>query len=109
MSYQKLTVGGDGWGRGLDMCECRGGVPGAVGACLAPPPTCDAAVGLLDVVEPEGGQVQHLAGLHAAAQRLRPPVLGVLLQVRVQGVQGDPRDLVAVVTVTLGSGICAAA
>lgn len=56
-------------------------------------PTCHASVGLLDMVEPERGQIQHLSSLHAAAHRLRPPVLGVLLQVRVQGVQRDPRDL----------------
>lgn len=56
-------------------------------------PTCDASVGLLDVVEPERRQVQHLSSLHAAAQGPCPPVLRVLLQVRVQGVQGDPRDL----------------
>ncbi|TNN87356.1 hypothetical protein EYF80_002557 [Liparis tanakae] len=52
----------------------------------APPVTCDAAVALLHVVEPEGRQVQHLAGLHAATQRPSFPVLGVSVQVWVQGV-----------------------
>lgn len=55
--------------------------------------TCDAAVGLLDVVEPQGRQVQHLSGLHAAAERPRSPVLRVPVKVRVQRVQRDPRDL----------------
>lgn len=58
-------------------------------------PTCDAAVRLPDVVEPQGRQVEHLSRLHAAAQRSRSPVRGVALQVRGQRVHGDPRHLLA--------------
>lgn len=81
----------------LRRCDCwLWGVSVCCGGVSVPqrlPPTCGASLALLDVVEPERGQVQHLSGLHAAAHRPRPPVLGKLLQVRVQGVQRDPRDL----------------
>lgn len=55
--------------------------------------TCNAAVGLLDMVEPQRRQVQHLPSLHAAAQRPSSAVLRVPLQVWVQWVQRNPRDL----------------
>lgn len=55
--------------------------------------TCNAAMGLLDMVEPQRRQVQHLPRLHAAAQRLSSAVLWVLLQVWVHRVQRNPRDL----------------
>lgn len=82
MSYQKFTVR-------TDSHECP---PPPLPPPQAPP-TCCATLRLLDVVEPERRQVQHLSSLHAAAQWPRPLVLRVLLQVRVQGVQRDPRNL----------------
>lgn len=48
------------------------------------------AVGLLDMVEPQSWQVQHLAGPHCAVKGLCLAVTGVLGQVWSQGVQWDP-------------------
>ena len=55
--------------------------------------TRNASVRLAYVVEPERGQVEHLSSSHCAVQRLGQSVGGVLLQVWLQGVQGDPGDL----------------
>lgn len=52
--------------------------------------TSNTAVGLLDMVEPQSWQVQHLAGLHCAVKGLCLAVTGVLGQVWSQGVQWDP-------------------
>lgn len=70
------------------FCVCEMAVMRSGAAC-----TCDTAVGLLDVVEPQRRQVQHLSGLHATAQRLSSAVLRVPLQGWVQRIQRDPRDL----------------
>ena len=45
------------------------------------------------MVEPQGGQVEHLAGLHCAVKGLGLAVTGVLGQIWSQGVQWDPRHL----------------
>lgn len=52
--------------------------------------TSNTAMGLLDMVEPQSWQVQHLAGPHRAAKSPCLAVAGVLGQVWSQGVQWDP-------------------
>lgn len=55
--------------------------------------TGNAAMGLLDVVEPQGRQVEHLTSLHSAAKGLGLTVSGVPGQIWCQGVQWDPGHL----------------
>lgn len=55
--------------------------------------TSNAAMGLLDVVEPQGRQVEHLTSPHCAAKCLGLAITGVPGQVWSQGVQWDPGHL----------------
>lgn len=52
--------------------------------------TSNAGVGLLDMVEPQGRQVEHLASPHCAAKGLGLTITGVLSQIRGQWIQWDP-------------------
>lgn len=52
--------------------------------------TSNATMGLLDVVEPQGRQVEHLTGLHRAAKGPGLTVTGVPGQIWSQWVQWDP-------------------
>lgn len=77
------------------------GVPLLTSSLPDPPPgwgtgqllTSNAGMGLLDVVEPQGRQVEHLPGPHGAAKGLGLAVTGVPSQIWSQRVQWDPGHL----------------
>lgn len=94
MSYQKFTVERRGPGGEGPSFRSEHPQPIPCWALVALGNlTSNAAVGLLDMVEPKGWQVQQLTGPHRTVKGLCLAVTGVPDQVWSQGVQWDPGHL----------------